>query len=82
MLRLPFEHSLKRNGLLFLAGLPLAYYSSFPLFALTHLIVIWCAVLGDDVVIADELLAKLEIGKRKSFISKPKSLISHTASDE
>lgn len=51
----------KWSSVTFLAGLPLAYYSSFPLFALTHLIVIviWCAVLGDDVVIADELLAKV-----------------------
>ena len=57
----------------FVAGQPLGYYSSWPLFALSHHIVVWwCAervypgvrftkyaVLGDDVVIADSSVAKV-----------------------
>jgi hypothetical protein len=54
-----------------IAGLPLGYYASWPLFALSHNIIIWWAaeeiypfkrfrdyaVLGDDVVIADPAVA-------------------------
>lgn len=57
----------------FIKGQPLGYYSSWPLFALTHHILIWwCAeqvypfrkfadyaVLGDDVVIADSRVAAI-----------------------
>lgn len=57
----------------FVAGQPLGYYSSWPLFALSHHFVIWwCAeqkypgsyfdkygILGDDVVIADREVAEL-----------------------
>lgn len=63
----------RRAVISFIAGQPLGYYSSWPLFALSHhLLVWWCAdqvhpgmkfdsyaVLGDDVVIADSSVAKV-----------------------
>lgn len=67
---LPFV-KLKWSQVCFVAGLPLGYYSSWSLFALTHHLVVWCcaekvypgrkfedyAVLGDDIIIADAALA-------------------------
>lgn len=61
----------RRTTVQFVAGQPLTYYSSWPLFALSHHILVWyCAerlypgrlfdqyaVLGDDVVIADQKVA-------------------------
>lgn len=58
----------RRKTVAFTTGQPLGYYSSWPLFALNHHFLIWLAaeqvypgrtfdryaVLGDDVVIADE----------------------------
>jgi hypothetical protein len=55
----------------FVAGQPLGYYSSWPLFSLSHHILVWYAaeqvdpgeyfkkyaVLGDDIVIADARIA-------------------------
>jgi hypothetical protein len=57
----------------FVAGQPLGYLSSWPLFALSHHLVVWhaanqvypgrrftdYAVLGDDVVIADASVARI-----------------------
>ncbi|OMP12970.1 RNA-dependent RNA polymerase, mitoviral [Corchorus olitorius] len=57
-----------RQTVSFVAGQPLGYYSSWPLFALSHHLVVWVAaeqaypgkrfdkyaVLGDDVIIADD----------------------------
>lgn len=76
-----------------MAGQPLGYYSSWPLFALSHHLLV-CrtgviftqyAVLGDDVVIADERVAGLyETGLKRLgvMISYQKSLISRTGSAE
>lgn len=61
----------RHSSVTFTAGQPLGYYSSWPLFALTHHVLVWwCAeqvhpgrrfdryaVLGDDVVIADHGVA-------------------------
>lgn len=61
----------KKKAVSFIAGQPLGYYSSWPLFALSHHILIWIAadrvypgayfdkyaVLGDDVVITDSAVA-------------------------
>ncbi|KAF9589105.1 hypothetical protein IFM89_019155 [Coptis chinensis] len=75
------------------------YYSSWPLFALSHHFLVWyCAelvypgrefrryaVLGDDVVIADPLVAKRNeeaLGEFQVEISRQKSLISSTGSFE
>lgn len=77
----------------FLSGYPLGYLGAWPLFALSHhLIIWWCAelvypgrvftnyaVLGDDVVIADENVAtryKESLDLLQVVISKEKSLIS------
>ncbi|GKV53028.1 hypothetical protein SLEP1_g59577 [Rubroshorea leprosula] len=84
----------ERSWISFVAGQPLGYYSSWPLFALTHhLVVWWCAeqvypgqrftsyaLLGDDIVIANEDVARkyaevlsdqqVKISKHKSLISK------------
>lgn len=63
----------RRSVVCFQTGQPLGYYSSWPLFALTHHAMIWwcaeqvyplrtfdrVAVLGDDVVIADKKVAKV-----------------------
>ena len=83
----------------FVAGQPLGYHAPWPLFALSHhLVVWWCAeqvypgvkftryaVLGDDVVIADEAVAKVyasllkDLGVMKSY---QKSRISHRGAAE
>lgn len=81
----------------FVCGQPLGYYASWPLFALTHHILVWYAaeqvhpgvhftryaVIGDDVVIADEQVAKVyeaALGELGVSISYTKSLISHSGS--
>ncbi|KAI3664517.1 hypothetical protein L1987_88643 [Smallanthus sonchifolius] len=83
----------------FLSGYPLGYLGAWPLFALSHhLILWWCAelvypgrvftnyaVLGDDVVIADENVAtryKESLDLLQVVISKEKSLISRSGSAE
>ncbi|KAI3776173.1 hypothetical protein L1987_45944 [Smallanthus sonchifolius] len=83
----------------FLIGYPLGYLGAWPLFALSHhLILWWCAelvypgrvftnyaVLGDDVVIADENVAtryKESLDLLQVVISKEKSLISRSCSAE
>ena len=85
----------KREGssVSFVCGQPLGYYASWPLFALSHHILVWwCAeqvlpgtkfsdyaVLGDDVVIAHEAVAKVyeqALGNLGVTISYQKSLIS------
>nr|YP_010194817.1 hypothetical protein LK293_mgp078 [Arctium tomentosum]YP_010194947.1 hypothetical protein LK294_mgp079 [Arctium lappa]QZZ81556.1 hypothetical protein [Arctium tomentosum]QZZ81686.1 hypothetical protein [Arctium lappa] len=83
----------------FLSGYPLGYLGAWPLFALSHhLIIWWCAelvypgrvftnyaVLGDDVVIADENVAtryKESLDLLQVVISKEKSLISRSGSAE
>lgn len=68
----PFYHGRRPLTVCFVAGQPLGYYSSWPLFALSHHVLVWwCAekvypgtvfnkyaVLGDDVIIADEAVAQ------------------------
>ena len=63
----------RRSSVCFVAGQPLGYHSSWPLFALSHHILVWwCAeqvypgfqfssyaVLGDDFVIADKYVAEV-----------------------
>lgn len=63
----------KHSQVCFVAGQPLGYHASWPLFALSHHILVWwCAeqvdpgwdfreycVLGDDVVIADREVARV-----------------------
>lgn len=83
----------------FVAGQPLGYHSSWPLFALTHhLLVWWCAeqvyplqrftnyaILGDDIVIADEQVARVyrdALSRLEVRISEQKSLISDTGCAE
>ncbi|KAF9590872.1 hypothetical protein IFM89_039181 [Coptis chinensis] len=92
-LKLQLEETSKRMWLFNL------YYSSWPLFALSHHFLVWyCAelvypgrefrryaVLGDDVVIADPLVAKRNeeaLGEFQVEISRQKSLISSTGSFE
>ena len=79
----------------FVAGQPLGYHGSWPTFALSHHILVWwCAkqvhpgvrftsyaVLGDDVVIADQEVAKVyesALGGLGVKISYQKSLIPHS----
>lgn len=81
------------SGVSFVTGQPLGFLSSWPLFALTHHMIVWAAaevvkpgvqfwdyaLLGDDVVIADEDVAlsyrrimeglKVKISNEKSLIS-------------
>lgn len=83
----------------FVAGQPLGYYASWLLFAFSHHILVWwCAeqiypgrvfrdyaVLGDDVVIADERVAQVyadALSKLGVTISHAKSLISHRGAAE
>lgn len=78
---------------------PLGYHGSWPIFALSHHILVWwCAeqvhpgvrftsyaVLGSDVVIADQEVAKVyesALGRLGVTISYQKSLISHSGSAE
>lgn len=87
------------SSVCFVAGQPLGYLSSWPLFALSHHIKIWwCAekvypwdiltryaVLGDDVVIADQYVAKVyesALGNLGVKVNYQKSLISHSGSVE
>lgn len=63
----------RHSAVCFVSGQPLGYYSSWPLFALSHHILVWwCAeqvypgvrfdrygILGDDVVIADREVARI-----------------------
>lgn len=89
----------KWSPISFVAGQPLGYHSSWPLFALSHHILVWWAanqvypgvlfqsyaILGDDVVIADEEVARLyesALGRLEVQISYTKSLISHSGSTE
>lgn len=89
----------KRSSVSFVTGQPLGYYSSWPLFALTHHFVVWwCAqqvhpgrrfdkyaVLGDDVIICDDLVAekyKEVLDFLEAKISVHKSLISHSGTGE
>lgn len=82
----------RHSSVSFVAGQPLGYYASWPLFALSHHILVWwCAeqvhpgltfdryaVLGDDVVIADEAVAWVYEQELKNLgvsISYSKSLI-------
>lgn len=81
------------SGVSFVTGQPLGFLSSWPLFALSHHVIVWAAaemvrpgekfmqyaLLGDDVVIADEVVAlkyrdimeglKVKISDVKSLIS-------------
>lgn len=95
---LPFVKK-KHANLCFVAGQPLGYLSSWPLFSLAHHVVLWdsaeevypgrlfrdYAILGDDVVICDPLVAA-EYARRLKLlqveISYSKSLISRTGSAE
>jgi hypothetical protein len=78
----------------FRTGQPLGYYSSWPLFALSHHVVVWAAadlvypgkkftryaILGDDIVIADERVAseyKAMLAKLGVEVSTSKSITSH-----
>lgn len=89
-----FVVKLKRrfSQVCFVAGQPLGYHGSWPTFALSHHILMWwCteqvhpgvrftsyAVLGDDVVIADQEVAKVyesALGGLGVTISSQKSLI-------
>lgn len=83
----------------FTKGQPLGYYSSWPVFALTHHMLVWrsawqvypgrkfldYAILGDDIVIADEKVAaeyeRLMDGCEVT-ISREKCLISHSGAME
>ena len=61
----------KHRNICFVTGQPLGYYSSWPLFALSHHVLVWYAaeqcypgqvfrryaILGDDIVIADDRVA-------------------------
>jgi len=85
----------------FLAGQPLGLYASWPLFALSHHFVVWLAaervygpsappfsryaILGDDVVIADRLVAEQYariLGDLQVKISLQKSIISSSGAFE
>lgn len=89
----------KHSSISFIKGQPLGYHASWPLFALSHHIKIWwCAeqvrpgvkfldyaVLGDDVVIADKVVAALyerSLSKLGVKISYKKSLISDSGALE
>jgi len=78
---------------IFLQGQPLGYYSSWSMFTLVHHMIVWMsaaviypdrrfydyAILGDDIVIADALVAeqyKLMMQQCCGVISKEKSLVS------
>lgn len=78
----------------FTRGQPLGFYSSWPAFTLTHHMLVWLAawrvypcrifkdyaLLGDDIVIADEKVAKAYqdiMSEAGGVISLEKSLISH-----
>jgi hypothetical protein len=87
----------RHSTVCFVAGQPLGYHSSWPLFALSHhLLVWWCAeqvypgvcfmsyaVLGDDVVIAEVArVYEKALGRLGVNISMQKSLISQSGSAE
>ncbi len=85
----------KPTHICFVAGQPLGYYGSWALFALTHHYMVWLAadrvaprrmkpflhyaLLGDDIVIADEHVAReyrALLGELQVKISEAKSLVS------
>lgn len=82
----------------FVAGQPLGYHALWPLFASHHILVWYCAekvypglyfdkyaVLGDNIVIADQAVAKVYEESLQNFglsISYQKSLISESGSAE
>lgn len=89
----------KKRSVAFVAGQPLGYYSSWPLFALSHHLIVWFsaelirpgvkfdryAILGDDLVIADELVAKMymhTLDRMCVGISHSKSLRSESGACE
>ncbi|CAA0808119.1 Uncharacterized mitochondrial protein AtMg01410 [Striga hermonthica] len=69
----------KNSTVCFVAGQPLGYYASWPLFAFSHHLLVWLAaervypgqrfrnycVLGDDVVIADSQVGPLKKGDQQ-----------------
>lgn len=73
LFEVPFWKGKQKQTVSFVAGQPLGYYSSWPLFSLSHhMLIWWCAeqiypgdrfirygVLGDDVVICDSRVASL-----------------------
>lgn len=100
-MEIPFvsDKRVSRRQISFVAGQPLGYRGSWPLFALSHHLVIWWAaekvmpgkkfldyaVLGDDVVIANERVAqwyKYALGALQVKISVAKSLVSETGAFE
>lgn len=93
------EKLLIRSVVSFVVGQPLGYYSSWPLFALSHHVLVWVAadrvypgmvfrdyaVLGDDIVIADEGVSREYRSIMDALqvkISDTKSLVSHTGAAE
>lgn len=96
----PIHHHKQRAMVFrFTKGQPLGYYSSWPVFTLTHHMLVWWAawqvypgrrfwdyaILGDDIVIADEKVAAEYariMDECEVTISKEKSLISHTGAME
>ena len=86
----PFVKQTKHAWISFTAGQPLGYHSSWPLFALTHHLLVWWAaeqvypteyfnsyaILGDDVVITDVKVAEVY----KSALSKLEVKISEPKS--
>ena len=99
LFHVPFVKGRKRSLVCFVAGQPLGYYASWPLFALSHHLLVWAcahevylgrtfleyAVLGDDVLIADERVATLYRQKVEALgvtISEAKSLVSSTGCAE
>ncbi|KAK8539715.1 hypothetical protein V6N13_035007 [Hibiscus sabdariffa] len=91
--RIPANRESRRR-FRFNRGQPLGFYSSWPVFALTHHMIVWAAaervypgrsfrdyaLLGDDIVIADEQVAleyKRIMEEADGVISMDKSLVSH-----
>lgn len=78
------------------SGQPLGYYSSWPLFALSHHVLVWYAaeqcypgqvfrryaILGDDIVIADEAVAAAYSSILSAQNVAPKSIISRNGNGE
>lgn len=95
----PVSKGLKAKVYCFTRGKPLGYYSSWPVFTLTHHMLVWWAawrvypgkrffdyvILGDDIVIADRLVAESyqkRMAEVEVTISHEKSLISSTGAME
>lgn len=89
----------KHRNICFVTGQPLGYYSSWPLFALSHHVLVWYAaeqcypgaifdryaILGDDIVIADDRVAMtyaMLLERIGVSISLPKSLTSREGACE